>query len=88
MHATDKNTVVRILLLFSGSSLGRFFAPGSAAGNDLATFDQHFVWNEYIIRSLLDFRERLDPKERGELDKSQFTVRSFYNRETYIKSAP
>ena len=56
----------------------------SAAGNDLATFDQRFVWNEYIIRSLLDFRERLDPKERGELDRCQFIVRSsIYSRNIY-----
>ncbi|KAF4619399.1 hypothetical protein D9613_005124 [Agrocybe pediades] len=38
------------------------------------TFDERFVWNEYIIRSLLDFRERLDPNEREELDRCQFII--------------
>ncbi|KAF9478161.1 inositol polyphosphate phosphatase [Pholiota conissans] len=42
------------------------------ATNDTLTFDERFVWNEYIIRSLLDFRERLDPHERDELDRCQF----------------
>ncbi|TFY81149.1 hypothetical protein EWM64_g2863 [Hericium alpestre] len=38
------------------------------------TFDPRFVWNEYIVRSLLDFRDRLDPIERDELDRSHFIV--------------
>lgn len=42
---------------------------------DLSTFDPRFIWNEYIVRSLLDFRERLDPLEREDLDKCQFIVR-------------
>ncbi|EIN10872.1 inositol polyphosphate phosphatase [Punctularia strigosozonata HHB-11173 SS5] len=37
-------------------------------------FDERFVWNEYIIRSLLDFRERLDAKEREDFDLCQFLV--------------
>ncbi|KAF8897747.1 inositol polyphosphate phosphatase [Infundibulicybe gibba] len=41
---------------------------------DVATFDERFVWNEYIVRSLLDFRERLDPRERVDLDACQFIV--------------
>ncbi|KAI0335627.1 inositol polyphosphate phosphatase [Cubamyces sp. BRFM 1775] len=41
---------------------------------DLSTFDDRFVWNEYIIKSLLDFRERLDPSERAEMDQCQFIV--------------
>ena len=42
---------------------------------DAATYDDRFVWNEYIVRSLLDFRERLDVQERVELDQCQFIVR-------------
>jgi hypothetical protein len=42
---------------------------------DIGTFDERFVWNEYIVRSLLDFRERLDTNEREELDSCQFIVR-------------
>ncbi|KAI0638342.1 DNase I-like protein [Trametes polyzona] len=41
---------------------------------DPSTYDERFVWNEYIIKSLLDFRERLDPHERTELDQCQFMV--------------
>lgn len=44
--------------------------------HDIGIFDERFVWNEYIVRSLLNFRERLDPLEREELDKCQFIVRS------------
>jgi hypothetical protein len=45
--------------------------------HDLGAFDERFVWNEYIVRSLLDFRERLDIKEREDLDKCQFIVSLF-----------
>jgi synaptojanin len=41
---------------------------------DLGAFDDRFVWNEYIVRSLLDFRERLDLQEREDLDRCQFIV--------------
>jgi len=43
-------------------------------GHDLGAFDERFLWNEYVVRSLLDFRERLDPEERADLDKCQFIV--------------
>jgi SacI homology domain len=43
-------------------------------GDDLGAFDDRFVWNEYIVRSLLDFRDRLDPQERQDLDRCQFIV--------------
>lgn len=37
-------------------------------------YDERFVWNEYIIRSLLDFRERLDPIDKDDLDSCRFLV--------------
>ena len=37
-------------------------------------YDDRFLWNEYIVRCLLDFREKLDPTERSELDQCQFIV--------------
>ncbi|KAI9574632.1 phosphatidylinositol phosphate phosphatase [Boletus coccyginus] len=46
----------------------------SSIQNDIGVFDERFVWNEYIIRSLLDFREKLDPQERQDLDRCQFIV--------------
>ena len=39
-------------------------------------FDERFVWNEYIIRSLLDFRERLEAQDREDLDRCRFIVSS------------
>ena len=46
---------------------------------DIGVFDERFIWNEYIIRSLLDFREKLDPHERQDLDRCQFIVRNKYH---------
>ena len=46
-----------------------------APSRDVIAFDERFVWNEYIVRSLLDFRDRLDPSERRDLDCCQFIVR-------------
>lgn len=43
---------------------------------DAAMYDDRFVWNEYIARGLLDFRERLDAHERADLDQCQFIVRA------------
>ena len=45
--------------------------------HDIANFDERFIWNEYIVRSLLDFRDRLDPQEREDLDRCQFIVGLF-----------
>jgi synaptojanin len=57
--------------------LGARLGIGTDARNkkDLGAFDERFVWNEYIVRSLLDFRERLDVSEREDLDRCQFIVR-------------
>lgn len=44
------------------------------ATHDLGNFDERFVWNEYILRSLLDFRARLSEQERMDLDCCQFLV--------------
>ncbi|TDL29681.1 DNase I-like protein, partial [Rickenella mellea] len=41
---------------------------------DIASYDERFVWNEYIVRSLLDLRDRLDPLEREDMDRCQFIV--------------
>lgn len=47
------------------------------SSKDAATFDERFVWNEYIVRSLLDFRDRLDAHEREDLDRCKFIVHLF-----------
>jgi hypothetical protein len=36
--------------------------------------DERFVWNEFILRSLLDFRERLDVNEKQDFDRCNFLV--------------
>ncbi|PCH41458.1 inositol polyphosphate phosphatase [Wolfiporia cocos MD-104 SS10] len=47
---------------------------GTGEAEGTGVFDDRFVWNEYIVRSLLDFREGLDPHERDDLDKCHFIV--------------
>lgn len=44
--------------------------------HDMSSYDERFVWNQYIARPLLDFRERLDDDEAEELDRCQFLVRN------------
>lgn len=39
-----------------------------------SSFDERFVWNEYVAQSLMDFRDRLENQEREELDRCQFIV--------------
>ncbi|KAI0040646.1 DNase I-like protein [Auriscalpium vulgare] len=56
------------------SRLSERLSRGVSSARDVAMFDERFVWNEYIVRSLLDFRARLDPQERDELDQCQFIV--------------
>ncbi len=45
-----------------------------SASKEHLIYDERFVWNEYIVRSLLDFRERLNPVEKDDLDSCQFLV--------------
>ncbi|KIM68900.1 hypothetical protein SCLCIDRAFT_104475 [Scleroderma citrinum Foug A] len=47
---------------------------GGSAPYDIGIFDDRFIWNEYVVRSLLDFREKLDPLERQDLDRCQFII--------------
>lgn len=46
----------------------------SAGTVDAGLYDERFLWNEYIVKSLLEFRERLDSPERDELDQTRFIV--------------
>ena len=50
---------------------------GPGGKRDIGAFDERFVWNEYIVRSLLDFRDRLDVHERADLDRCQFIVSTY-----------
>lgn len=47
----------------------------SQANGETVSYDNRFVWNAFIVRSLLDFRENLDQGEREEIDRCQFIVR-------------
>lgn len=47
----------------------------SAGIVDAGLYDERFLWNEHIVKSLLEFRERLDPQERDDLDQTRFIVR-------------
>lgn len=58
------------------SRLSRRIARGKEYGGSTLVYDDRFLWNEYIVRSLLDFRENLDPDERREMDLCQFIVSS------------
>ena len=53
-------------------------ARGPNYSKETLIFDERFVWNEYIIRSLLDFRERLEAQDREDLDQCQFLVSSLF----------
>jgi len=57
------------------SRLSVRLARNAVSSRDIDTFDERFVWNEYILRGLLDFRERLNLHEREEMDRCQFLVR-------------
>ncbi|KDN51231.1 hypothetical protein RSAG8_00860, partial [Rhizoctonia solani AG-8 WAC10335] len=42
--------------------------------HDHSVYDPRFIWNEYIVGSLMDFRSRLDPSERDDLDTCHFII--------------
>lgn len=47
---------------------------------DMASFNGQMLWNEYLVSSLLDFREQLDQEERLEFDRHQYIVRVYLFR--------
>lgn len=49
-------------------------AKRQALAHDQSVFDPRFIWNEYIAGSLMDFRSRLDPNERDEIDTCHFII--------------
>ncbi len=42
-----------------------------AAARDLGVFNEHFIWNEYLVSSLLKFRERLEDDDKLQFDQCQ-----------------
>ncbi|EPQ59096.1 DNase I-like protein [Gloeophyllum trabeum ATCC 11539] len=73
------------------SRLSQRLSRDRVSMKDINTFDERFVWNEYIVRSLLDFRDRLDQDERNDLDRCQFiilTIQGFVGLFTLALPAP
>lgn len=38
------------------------------------SFDDHFLWNKFLISGLLDFRNKLDRRKQIDLDRGGFLV--------------
>ncbi|GAA5804802.1 hypothetical protein HPULCUR_010310 [Helicostylum pulchrum] len=49
-------------------------ARTSVASLGVYAFDQHFLWNQFLISGLLDFRSKLDRKKQMDLDRGGFLV--------------
>jgi hypothetical protein len=46
----------------------------SVASLGVHSFDEHFLWNQFLISGLLDFRSKLDRKKQMDLDRGGFLV--------------
>ncbi|KAG0175793.1 inositol polyphosphate 5-phosphatase [Apophysomyces sp. BC1021] len=49
-------------------------ARTSTASLGVHAFDDHFLWNKFLISGLLDFRAKLDRKKQMDLDRGGFLV--------------
>ncbi|KAI9019211.1 SacI homology domain-containing protein [Phycomyces nitens] len=49
-------------------------ARTSAASMGVHAFDDHFLWNRFLVSGLLDFRSKLDRKKQMDLDRGGFLV--------------
>ncbi|RCI06421.1 inositol polyphosphate 5-phosphatase, partial [Rhizopus stolonifer] len=49
-------------------------ARTSVASLGAHSFDEHFLWNQFLISGLLDFRSKLDRKSQMNLDRGGFLV--------------
>ncbi|KAI8890412.1 DNase I-like protein [Backusella circina FSU 941] len=59
----------------------------SAASLGVHTFDEHFLWNQFLISGLLEFRSKLDKKKQMDLDRGGFlifAIRGFIGVETIV----
>lgn len=46
----------------------------SVASLGVHSFDEHFLWNQFLISGLLDFRSKLERKKQMDLDRGGFLV--------------
>ncbi|KAI7859014.1 SacI homology domain-containing protein [Circinella umbellata] len=49
-------------------------ARTSDASSSVHAFDDHFLWNKFLISGLLDFRAKLERKKQMDLDRGGFLV--------------
>lgn len=49
-------------------------ARTSVASLGVHSFDEHFLWNQFLISGLLDFRSKLERKKQMDLDRGGFLV--------------
>ncbi|PVF99952.1 DNase I-like protein [Serendipita vermifera] len=56
------------------SRLSERIQKNREVGDSFASYDERFVWNEFVVKSLLGFRERLDAAEKADFDKCQFII--------------
>ncbi|ORZ20512.1 SacI homology domain-domain-containing protein [Absidia repens] len=60
----------------------------SASTMSAHSFDDHFLWNKFLISGLLDFRNKLDRRKQIDLDRGGFLVfaiRGYVGIETIIE---
>ncbi|KAI9272507.1 SacI homology domain-containing protein [Sporodiniella umbellata] len=46
----------------------------SVASSGVYSFDQHFLWNQFMISGLLEFRSKLERRKQMDLDRGGFLV--------------
>lgn len=46
----------------------------SAASFNVHAFDEHFMWNQFLISGLMDFRSKMDKDKQQKLDRGGFLV--------------
>ena len=56
------------------SRLARRTSNDKMMEGEALMYDDRFLWNAFIVKSLLDFRQNLDKDERDEIDRCQFIV--------------
>ncbi|KAG1152714.1 hypothetical protein G6F37_002561 [Rhizopus arrhizus] len=49
-------------------------ARTSVASSGVYSFDRHFLWNQFMISGLLEYRSKLDRKKQMDLDRGGFLV--------------
>lgn len=51
----------------------------SVASSGVYSFDRHFLWNQFMISGLLEYKSKLDRKKQMDLDRGGFLVNHPYD---------